>query len=115
MKYRVANLALKVSRVSEHPKYKLGAIIEYRGMILGVGVNKCKTHPRSHSFTTHAELSAILNARDDLKGATIYVARENFYGMANAKPCPACQALLREVGIKEMFFTTTGGWESERL
>lgn len=101
-------LAEKLARHSQHPKHKVGAVIVRRGVVLGVGYNKMRTHPKSATphRRTHAELSAVLNARCDLSGATIYVARINKNEVpALAKPCPACQALLDECGIHAIHHT----------
>lgn len=112
MKDRCFDLAIRAARHSEHPKYRVGAVVERRGNILGVGFNSMKTHPKSktHFQRIHAELKAILNAQDDISGADIYVVRLiKLGGMGCAFPCPSCEALLIESGIRRVYATNDKG------
>jgi deoxycytidylate deaminase len=102
-------LARKAESLSDHPNYNLGCVIARKSRILGIGFNQMKTHPRSKSFTIHAELKAILNSRCDLRGATAYVSRHTTHSPASARPCRNCEELLAEVGIKKVIFTTPFG------
>lgn len=114
MRYRMASLARVMSYHSEHPKYKMGAVISYKGTVVGVGFNKCKTHPRSKSYTIHAELSAIINSKGDCLGCDIYVFRGKYNGgYAMAHPCRACMELIREAGIRTIYYTDERGWQKE--
>ena len=70
-----------------------------------------KTHPRMAKFNplrkAHAELRCINNApRGKLKNATITVVRWNNDGWRMAKPCGACMAYIKEVGIKKIIYST---------
>jgi diaminohydroxyphosphoribosylaminopyrimidine deaminase/5-amino-6-(5-phosphoribosylamino)uracil reductase len=103
------HLARKAESLSDHPNYRLGCVIAKKSRLLGIGFNQMKTHPRSKSFTIHAELKAILNSRCDLRGATAYVSRHTTLLPASAKPCRNCEELLIEAGIKRVFFTTPFG------
>lgn len=103
------NIAKKLSYKSRF-RYKMGCVIANGNEIMGLGVNNpYKTHPRSNNRvnTIHAELSAILNSRkEDLTNCTAYVYRESKEGFpAIAKPCIFCQDLLKQMGIKEVYFT----------
>ncbi|MGW0930652.1 deoxycytidylate deaminase [Streptomyces sp. NPDC002644] len=80
--------------------------IGYNGLITGVpgcatagncprGQMSIEEIPRDSDYSncaaTHAERNAIERARpEDLPGSTLYVTRS---------PCPACQTLIRSVGI----------------
>lgn len=118
-KTKYFNLARLISLRSNY-HHQIGAIIVNKKEIIGLGYNKpTKTHPISkHPYQTiHAEMDAIIGIdRKKLKGADIYVYREFKDGSAAlARPCKYCEALLREFGIKTMFYTTDGGYTYERL
>lgn len=119
MKPRFFDLAKRLADHSEHHQHKIGAVIVQGNRILGVGFNRLKTHTKSnHSHRSmHAELSAILNSKQEsFKKASIYVYRENKAGMlAQSKPCSFCQVLLKTVGIQDVFYTTEGSYEYTKL
>lgn len=112
MKQKFFDLAVRAARHSEHPKYRVGAVVVRNGSVLGVGFNSMKTHPKSHTHhqRIHAELKAILNAQDDVGGADIYVVRlARPAGLACAFPCTSCEALLIESGIRRIYATDQKG------
>lgn len=92
--------------------YQMGAVLVAGRRVVSRGRNKpTKTHPKStHPFKTiHAELDAILGVdRKVLVGATIYVCRVRAGGeFGLAKPCEHCERMLRELGVREVVFTTS--------
>jgi deoxycytidylate deaminase len=100
--------AKKASRKG-YGKYQLGAAIyDKKGKLISVGWNKRKTHPRYGSFVfnrIHAEGDALIKAlktRKSLKDAYIVVYRNNGN---KAKPCPCCESMLREAGLKRVYYT----------
>lgn len=113
---RIYNLALKVAELSDCPQ-KHGSIITDGSTIVGIGHNKKRTHPVSHKHggkaTCHAEMIAIVNARRDLLGLTLYSARCN--GSRNSKPCDLCSFLLREAEIKYIVYSQDGILRKDRL
>lgn len=119
MKLKYFDLAQKLSVKSTHPKHQLGCVIVKKNEVIGLGFNKFKTHPKSkHPFQMiHAELDATLGInRTELEGADAYVYRETKDGnQAIAKPCPYCEAALREVGIKNVYYTTDYGFDGLKL
>lgn len=84
-----------------------------------MGFNKMKTHTRSnHTFKMiHAEVDAFIgNPRRLFAGCDAYVYRETKDGKpALAKPCPACEEVLRKEGIETVHYTTDGGYASLSL
>jgi len=82
-------------------RYRMGAII-YRGAKpISVGINIIKSHPEHSSYgphviSIHAEHRAILRARVDVTGSTLYIARD---GGTTSKPCASCRAYMQEAGI----------------
>jgi pyrimidine deaminase RibD-like protein len=103
--------ALKESFKSSH-KYTLGAIVVRRGKIVGRGYNSvCYTgNERPYLNGIHAEVAAINNTRArDRSDATIYVARWRKCGvMGCAKPCEACEKVLRKLGIRSVWYSDYG-------
>jgi len=100
-------VAILESKKSKH-RFKLGACIARRNKVLAKACNTKKTHPIYGSGlynTLHAEGYAIYKAvRNgiDLKGASIYVYREN---NNLAKPCRCCMGLIHKHGIKEIIYS----------
>jgi deoxycytidylate deaminase len=87
-------------------RFPMGSVVALGARIISVGTNVIKTHPvqkryGSHVVSIHAEYSAILHARCDLTGATLYVAR---YKDLISKPCASCALLMAEAGIKDMVY-----------
>jgi len=119
----VKRLAKKISLQGEHCQHKVGAVIVKNGRPISTGFNSYKTHPlmnkKNPLKTTHAEVSAIIRARkrENIAGATIYVFREHRNGTpALARPCEYCWAILKEHGIKDVYYTTeTEEWGHEKL
>jgi len=90
-------------------RVRIGAVAIRKKNIISVGHNKIKTHPlisRNNYRKLHAEVSCIVGGdRDQLRGATMYVYRQDLNGeLAMCKPCLMCQAILKEAGIKEVFY-----------
>lgn len=92
------------------------AAIVWKGKIIGVGINKKKTHPmmikygdKPHKVYLHAEIDAIIHAinkhgSEILKESSLYVVRTNRKGAPmNSKPCNCCQKAIEAFGIKEVF------------
>lgn len=119
MRMNFFELAKKLSFKSDYPPHKLGAVIVKRNSIIGIGFNKTKTHPKAKTRykTIHAEMAAILNTRmEDLSGCSIYIYRETKDGIpALAKPCEYCLELIKQVGIKNIYYSDTNGYKHERI
>jgi deoxycytidylate deaminase len=133
---RYFNLAKAVSYTSDYPRVHIGSVIIKNKEILAVSANQKKSHPlqqklnpiRFDNHTSqqdidkcnnyqHAEFSAIIKCKHlDLNGATIYVYREDKYGnLAMCCPCKACLKLIKEVGIKVIYYTSTDGFNRLEL
>ena len=123
-------VAKSISETSEHHKSHIGAVIVQSHNILSVGVNTLKSHPAQAKYNhhrdvpieylkhcLHAEMSAILKAErlsDNLSNATLYIYREDKRGnLAMCRPCPACMAKIKEVGIRKLVYTTDLGIAKE--
>lgn len=101
-------------------EYNLCAVIVKSGKPISVGYNNRATNQfvehyanlargkRDYCLSTHAEMDAVLKARNstDLRGCKIYVARLlKLGGVANSRPCPICEQVLFNYGIKRAFYT----------
>lgn len=117
--------ALSSAKKSNHPRFKMGAVVVKGSRILATGYNQvsrgCRviTHKRWNN-TLHAEASAILillkkKRLHDLAGADLYVTRINKVGHTMlAYPCEFCLDLARSVGISKIYYSTNAG-ETECL
>jgi deoxycytidylate deaminase len=97
-------------------RVKIGAVLVRKGTPISVGHNYgTKTHPETRKFhpyqTIHAELDCLIGLeRPLINGCTMYVYREKANGeIACCKPCSTCQQILRNYGVKRVFYTTDNG------
>ena len=124
------NVAKAVSETSDFPKQHIGCAVVYKHRIISSGCNCKITHPMQKAlnkerFTNdtlhhwkHAELSALLpimNSKNiEWSKVKLYIYRELKDGTkANARPCPSCQRLIRDLGIKKIFYTSDNGYIQE--
>ena len=108
MKPRFVELAKRAARYSEH-QFRVGAVVVHKNRLVSFGHNQpLKSHPRSRNRwgRIHAELHAILGVPlEVLRGTSLYVVRLTRVGLlATSHPCLECMALIREVGIKRIYF-----------
>lgn len=113
---------------------RIGCVISYKGSILAKGHNSNKTHTAQAKYNiwrykdksnnylpekVHAEISALEKVKYldiDFSKVHIYIYRETRKGeLAMARPCKACLARIKELGIKHISYTTDSGYASERL
>lgn len=110
---RFLNLASRIAETSILPQ-KHGAVIVKAGRVISLGVNKWRNREMNSPqaeynpyLTYHAETDAIGNARNDLSGATIYIARIGKDGNEKfSRPCQRCTQAIKAVGIKKVIYTT---------
>lgn len=117
---RFFEFARKMASMSEYGKFRHGAVLVRHGAIMSAGLNKDKPCSFGGRFrpkemgdaTVHAELAAILNVpRSQTENSDIYVVRvgANNEDLRNSKPCRMCQAALKFVGVKRIFYSTENG------
>lgn len=121
---------------SKYKPFKLGCVISYKGHIIGKGQNSYKSHPLQKKYnrryrhfncdrgefvhdSIHAELSAIssisytVGKSVDWSKVKIYIYRISpgkRLGFGSARPCPACMAAIKDIGISKVFFTDDDGY-----
>lgn len=132
---RYLDMAKEVSKYSDFTRQHLGAVAIYRGSLLATGYNTCKTSPLQKKYnhereymveagfrntnSTHAEVACLSKIRYldiDFSKVRLYVYREHKNGVkALARPCPACQKMIKDMGVKEVWFTTENGFGYEYM
>lgn len=132
--HRYFEIAKNTAFCSDNLKTRVGCVIIYKKQIISTGWNlENKTHPlqkmmnkyRGYDInlsnarhTQHAECHALVKIDDldiDWSKVSIFnyrIKRDGSKGMS--KPCKACEAMLRNKGIKEIYFTTETGWGYEQ-
>lgn len=111
----------------DHSPQDLASVVSsiYIGnRLVSYGFNSRKTHPLQYKYSKnnnavciHAEIDAIRNALrfvhvDELKGASIYIARAKSPAprkpktlMGLAKPCSGCTRAIDAFGIRNVYYT----------
>lgn len=93
--------------------FKVGAVVFNKSQFISSGHNYSERSIKHHlskfrktEFSLHAEVSAILKAKTDLKGASILVVRINRKNKFRlSKPCIHCYNYLKYVGIKKCYYS----------
>ena len=93
-------------------QHRVGAVIWDKKTIISSGHNYYLKSRRSYTkrfiknIGIHAEVDAIINARTDLKGCSIFivrVARNN--DLVMAKPCDWCYGYIKYVGLRWLYYS----------
>ncbi len=126
---RMLNRALKEAEQSVFHQFKTGCVITYRGHILSTAHNVDKTSPAQKKYNrfrhfnnksyiehkTHAEILALSKIPYPVGikiKVNIYIARlcpGKRGGIGLSRPCEACEAAIRDVGIRNVFYTGNNG------
>ena len=129
--YRYFKKARQVALISDYQKVHIGCVAVYQGNIISIACNTNKTHPMQKYYNRYREesdvmipkLHAEINCLNQLKHLNInfskvklYIYRirnDRPYGMA--RPCPSCMAAIRDLGIRDIYYTTNDGYAYEKL
>ena len=112
----------------------IGAVAIYKGSIVATAWNTNKTSPLQARYNiyrfrdsntldkTHAEICLIQKLRwrfgDSIDWAKVYIYLYREYKdgtLAPSRPCPSCLALIKELGIKRIAYTTEDGYAEEKF
>ena len=117
MDRRGMGLAKYIAGESEDPSTQVGAaILRPDGTLASIGWNGLPTRVKASSLhhrewkyprMVHAELNAILNAREPLAGYTLYV-----YPL---HPCSLCGGAIIQAGIQRVVAVKGGEWGSSDI
>ena len=129
--YKYFNKAHQVAKISDYKKQHVGCVAVYQGQIIGLGCNCNKTHPTQYYYNRyrkqsdtmlpklHAEISCINQIKHleiNFSKVKLYIYRirnDQPYGMS--RPCPSCMAAIKDLGIRDIYYTTNDGYVYERL
>lgn len=124
---RFFNVAREVSLLSDFHRQHVGAVVVEGNRVISSGHNSNKTSTiqqkynqyrhfddyKNYAPRVHAEIAALtplLKQNVDWTRTSIYIYREWRDGTVScARPCPACARLIKELGIKEIYFTDWDG------
>jgi deoxycytidylate deaminase len=123
--------ARAISELSDFPRIKVGCVVVYGHKIISSGYNSSKTNPTQKRLnvyrfdvdtpaTIHAEVASLLplvNRKDiNFNDVSLYIYREYKNGdPALSRPCPSCMALIRQLGIKKLYYSGDGSYINEEL
>ena len=129
--YKYFNKARQVATISDYKKQHVGCVAVYQGQVIGLGCNCNKTHPtqkyynryRKPSDSMLPKLHAEINCLNQIKHMGINFSKVKLYiyrirkdqpfGMA--RPCSSCMAAIRDLGVRNIFYTTNDGYAHEKL
>lgn len=129
--YKYFAKARQVASISDYKKVHVGCVPVYQGQIVAIACNRDKTHPtqqyynryRIKSDTMLPKLHAEINCLNQLKHLDInfskvklYIYRlknDGSYGMT--RPCPSCMNAIKDLGIKNIYYTTDFGYVHEKI
>jgi deoxycytidylate deaminase len=109
------DLAYKQSEKSGHKHFKHGCVIVKDNQIVSRGYNDKRIEPklRKYGYTYlyhHSESYAVIKAeRINLENSTAFVVRKTPTKLGNSKPCICCVSLMREAGVKDVFYSNSKG------
>lgn len=126
------NVAREISFLSDYRKARLGAVVVEGKHIVSTGHNSNKTNPTQARYNSyrrigpeymprvHAEVSALnslIGKKEiDFSRLKVFVYRELKDGTrAMARPCPSCMALMKDLGIRKVFYSTPDGFAEETI
>lgn len=128
------SLARHACYYSDNKRARVGCVLIYHGKVLSVGWNlEDKEHPMQKQMnalrgfdpnasgqrsTLHAEMSACLKVRHydiDWNKVSMFVYRIKKDGTrALSRPCQACAGYAKELGIRNIYYSTDDGYGYER-
>ena len=129
--YKYFNKARHVASISDYKKQHIGCVAVYQGQVIGLGCNCNKTHPMQKFYNKyriksdnmlpklHAEISCINQIKHlgiNFSKVKLYIYRirkDQPFGLS--RPCPSCMAAIKELGIRDIYYTTNDGYSYERL
>ncbi len=137
--YKFFEMARKEATNSDYRNVHVGCVIVYKGHVIGQGFNRDKSDtvqkkynsyrhfnhtekPIKHSI--HAEIAALKSIpypianTVDWKKVSVYIYRicpGKSLGQGLSRPCKACMNALRDMGIKDIYYTTEDGYANEKI
>ena len=129
--YRYFDKARQIANISDYNKIHIGCVAVYQGQIIGLGCNCNKTHPtqkyynqyRKQSDSMLPKLHAEISCLNQIKHLNINFAKVKLYiyrirndqPFGLSRPCPSCMAAIKDLGIRDIYYTTNECYSYERL
>lgn len=129
--YRYFDKARQTATISDCPDFNIGCVAVYQGNIISIGCNCNKTHPlqqkynryRKHSDKMLPKLHAEINCTNSIRHLDINFSKVKLYiyrirkdqPFGLSRPCPSCMAAIKDLGIKDIYYTTNDGYTYERI
>lgn len=121
---------------SDYNRFKVGCVVTYKHTVIGRGCNAKKSHPLQKEYnrkyrkfnnekgqciidSVHAEISALTSIpyttgiEIDWSKVKVFVYRicpGKKRGYGNAKPCAACMNAIRDLGIRNVYYSDENGF-----
>lgn len=138
---RFFDAAKRAAEKSEFPRFHVGCVVVYQGNIIATGINTEKTdtfqkkynryrhfnNSQSHKpvrHAAHAEIKALksisypIAQQIDWKKVKVYTVRIATGlpgGVGLSRPCLGCEHYIRDLGIRDIYYTGNGSYIHERL
>ena len=129
--YKYFTKARQAANLSDYHKTHVGCVAVYHGQVIGLGYNTNKTHPiqkyynryREPSDTMLPKLHAEINCLNQIKHIDINFSKVKLYiyrirndqPFGLSRPCPSCMAAIKDLGIRDVYYTTNDGYAYEKL
>lgn len=129
--YKYFTKAMQAVIISDYYKTHVGCVAVYQGQVIGLGCNCNKTHPtqkfynkyRKQSDTMLPKLHAEINCVNSIKNLAINFSKVKLYiyrirkdqPFGLSRPCPSCMAAIKDLGIRNIYYTTNDGYVHERI
>ena len=103
---RMFNIAREISLLSNLHRARVGAVVVTGNRILSTACNS--QIPKEHAEI--AALSPLIGKEIEWSKVSIFTYRELKNGKhACSRPCPACSRLIRDLGIKNVYYVDENG------
>lgn len=129
--YKFFKKARNIAVISDYGKTHIGCVAVYQGQVVALGCNCNKTHPtqkyynryRNPSDSMLPKLHAEINCLNQLRHFDLNFTKVRLYiyrirrdqPLGLSRPCPSCMAAIRDLGIRDVYYTTNDGYAYERL
>ena len=129
--YKYFDKARQTALISDYYKTHVGCVAVYQNQIIGIGCNCNKTHPMQKKYNRFRiddewllpKLHAEINCVNQLKNLDINFSKVKLYiyrirkdqPFGLARPCASCMAAIKDLGIRNIYYTTNDGYSYEHL
>lgn len=129
--YKYFSKARQAALISDYRKTHIGCVAVYHGSIIGMGCNCNKTHPVQKFYNKYREtrdellpkLHAEINCINQIKNYDINFQKVKLYiyrirkdrPFGISRPCPSCMAAIKDLGIRDIYYTSNDGYVHERI